>query len=224
MLCLSLDSVEGKECAISSPVPKTKEPKPRLGEILVYEPDRAQGILYSLREGRILPFKLADSPGLPGDILKPGIQVHFIAVTDDAGGYKAVNLSFEPVASLDARLRYVAKRAANRSRSASEVVTAGTTSTSAASWSVGDDIAFMEAGVSEALTRGRRGSAGGRREREKPTEAEETKDLQADSDSDSAKSADSRSGASSQPTQEEVAPDETGRVTDADTNSTSGAS
>jgi hypothetical protein len=126
-----------------------------LGEILLYEPDRNQGVIYSLREGRTLPFKLSDSPGLPGELLRPGIQVHFFTAPDGRGGFKAVQMTLEPVASLDARLRFVAKRAALRERRRREFAThKGTKKPQSTALEQQEDIAFMSTGVSE---RGRRG-------------------------------------------------------------------
>jgi hypothetical protein len=162
-----------KEKTIPPPGQRSREPRPRLGEILIYEPDRAQGLLYSLREGRTLPFKLSDSPGLPGDLLRPGIQVHFYTAPDDSGNQTAVQLSLEAVASLDARLRYVARRAARRAGRTLEADRTGAQSEGAGETSVAilDDIAFMGAGVSQVSTRGRRGLAGGRRDRGKAQES-----------------------------------------------------
>ncbi len=127
-------------------------------------------MLYSLREGRTLPFKTSDSPGLPTEILRPGLQVHFLTASDDSGGQRAVQISLEPVASLDARLRYVAKRAARRSTRAAD---SGRTKAEAAAEAAGaaqEDIAFMGAGLSEVSTSGRRGTGAGRRDREKADE------------------------------------------------------
>ncbi len=127
-------------------------------------------MLYSLREGRTLPFKVSDSPGLPTEILRPGLQVHFLTASDDSGGQRAVQIALEPVASLDARLRYVARRAALRSTKAADT---GRTKAEAAAEAAGaaqEDIAFMGAGVSQHATRGRRGPGGARRERERGEE------------------------------------------------------
>lgn len=122
------------------------------------------------------------------EILRPGIQVHFFTAPDGSGGHKAVQMTLEPVASLDSRLRYVAKRAASRAKRRKEVEGRRQTDRATAASEQQEDIAFMSTGVSERKPRRSQKSQETREESgEGPadtaeTETEQEESVTADSD------------------------------------------
>lgn len=92
---------------------RSKESRPRQGEILVYFPTEGKGEIYGSKEGRTYGFDLKTSPGLNPDILRPGIPVTYIAV-QNGDGARAVEVQLEEAGSLEARLRSVRKRLGGR--------------------------------------------------------------------------------------------------------------
>lgn len=88
---------------------RTKESRPRQGEVLIYKPAEGTGEIYGTKEGKTFAFDLKTSPGLNPDLLRPGIPVTYVTVQSD-GGTRAVEVQLEEAGSLETRLRSTRKR------------------------------------------------------------------------------------------------------------------
>ncbi|RIK09572.1 MAG: hypothetical protein DCC49_05985 [Acidobacteria bacterium] len=88
---------------------RTKESRPRQGEVLIYKPAEGKGEIYGGKEGKTYKFDLKSSPGLNPDLLKPGIPVTYVTVHSDDGA-RAVEVQLEEAGSLETRLRSTRKR------------------------------------------------------------------------------------------------------------------